>query len=91
VLAIKELVNAGSFSTVHSAIAKLSPIQDALDEKEALKLFQALVANPEIHLISSDDDVKEFYEGLMSQHWKVLAGTKLYDQVTTYVDDPAPF
>jgi predicted nucleic acid-binding protein len=89
-LAIKALVGAGSWQQTHAAIAQLSPFSADLTGEEAKELFDALVANPEIHAIASDSDVESFYQGLLQNHWKVLS-TEEYEAVTQHVEEDVPF
>jgi predicted nucleic acid-binding protein len=89
-LAIKALVESGSWQQTHSAIAQLSPFSADLTPDEAKELFDALIANPEIHVISTDSDVHDFYQSLLASHWKVLS-TDEYEAVTGHVPDPVPF
>lgn len=89
-LAIKALVESGSWSQTHSAIAQLSPFSADITADEAKEIFLALVQNPEIHIISSDSDVEAFYQGLLATYWNVLS-TDEYKAVTEHVEDPIPF
>lgn len=89
-LAIKALVQSGSWAATHSAIAKLAPFSADLTADEAKELFDALVHNPEINAVSGDSDVEDFYQGLLQNHWEVL-GSEAYQAVTAHVADPVPF
>lgn len=89
-LAIKALVQSKSFWSTHAAIAKLAPHSADISSDEASELFSALLSNSEIYLISSDNDVKGFYEGLLVDHWSALSSED-YKKVTEYVQDPIPF
>ena len=90
VYAIKSLIESKSWSSTHAAIAQLSPVLPDITADDAKKLFLALVSNPQIHAIASDDDVKAFYENLLENHWNVL-DKDLYSMVTMHVEDPLPF
>jgi len=89
-LAIKALVESGSWQQTHTAIAQLSPFSADFTPDEAKELFDALVANPEIHAVAGDDDVRSFYLGLLQTYWKVLS-TEEYEAVNQHVDDDMPF
>ena len=89
-LAIKTLIESGSWQQTHQAIAQLAPFSADLSGSEAKQLFLALVNNPEINAIADDSDVKEFYETLLTAHWNVLE-TEEYEAVTEHVADPVPF
>jgi predicted nucleic acid-binding protein len=89
-LAIKALIESGSWAATHSAIAQLAPFSVDLTAEEAKELFQALIQNPEIHAIATDGDVEGFYQGLLQNHWKVLAPDE-YEAVTQHVEENVPF
>lgn len=89
-LAIKALVESGSWQQTHSAIAQLTPFTTDLSGEEAKELFDALLANPEINVIAGDSDVESFYQGLLQNHWKVLS-TEEYEAVTQHVEEDVPF
>jgi predicted nucleic acid-binding protein len=63
--AIDGLKESGSFAETHAAIAELSPFVDALTLEEVEELTQAAEKNTQIAWISTDEDVKEFYEPLL--------------------------
>ena len=90
ILAIKKLVGSKSFDQTHSAIALLAPLSADITGDEASMLFSALIDNSEIHAIAEDTDVKEFYEGLLVDHFSVLSNED-YEAVTAYVEDKVPF
>lgn len=89
-LAIKSLVASNSFQETHTAISKLSPLITDLSKEEIRVLFMALIENGEINGISSDDDIQEFYEQLLTDHWGVLSGEE-YKAVINHVPDPIHF
>lgn len=89
-LAIKQLLESSSFTETHAAIARLASFAADLSPEEARALFVGLVANPEIHQIAGDSDVKELYQILLRDHWNLLTKEE-YAQVTDFVEDPIPF
>lgn len=88
--AIKQLVESSSFTETHAAVARLASFAADLSPEEARALFVGLVANPEIHQIAGDSDVKDLYQILLRDHWNILSKEE-YDKVTDYVEDPIPF
>lgn len=70
--AIKELVSAGFYAQTHSAIAKLQPIIEEIEEKEALAILTAVTVNSQISDILADADVEQFYKAL---HLKFILST----------------
>jgi hypothetical protein len=88
--AVKELGSSQSWAATHAAISKLAPLSTDLTSEEAKQLFSFLVSNPEIHAISEDEDVKSFYQDLLTNHWEVLTKEE-YEKVTGFVEDPIPF
>jgi len=90
ILAIKQLIDSNSFASTHSAIAKIAPLFPAIDKDDAKRLFLALINNPEINLISGDQDVKDLYENLLASFFDVLSESE-YESVTLHVPDPIPF
>ena len=89
-LAIRSLVESKSFSQTHSAIANLAPFIPSLTHDDALALFDALIDNPEINLISEDKDVQDFFTTLILDHYESMEKELFYD-VTEYIKDPFPF
>jgi hypothetical protein len=63
--AIEQLVNSGSFSSTHNAVAKLSSLKETLTFNEIVKLLQATIANNQISWIASDTDVYNFYRSIV--------------------------
>jgi hypothetical protein len=70
-LAIRSLVNSGTFANTHSAIAKLSKYAE-FNKSQANDLAQALFSNSQVGWILDDQDVFEFYELLLKNHGALL-------------------
>ncbi|WP_155976279.1 PIN domain-containing protein [Novispirillum itersonii] len=64
--AISYLVNSGSFSSTHDAIAKLTPFIDAISKDELIEIVNAALENSQIKRISMDSDVRRFYYEIMN-------------------------
>lgn len=58
------LENSNSFATTHEVIAKLSEIKSR-PQHEAQKLISIALKNTQIRYILKDQDVKEFYKGII--------------------------
>lgn len=65
--AIDSLVNTGSFSGTHVAVAKLYTFADELSWAEADAVLTAGMANSQINWISTDPDVATLYRTLMAK------------------------
>lgn len=72
--AVENLVNSGSFSSTHAAIDRLSLLVDNLSWQDAERIFNAGITNSQISWISSDSDVRGFYQTLIAKY-----GHKLED------------
>ena len=66
--AINALVQSGSFTTTHSAIAKLEVLRATLNTADAERLLRAAVENSQIGWIASDSDVYAFFTALLDEH-----------------------
>lgn len=86
-LAIKALVESGSWQQTHTAIAQLSSFLADFTGDEAKELFDAITANPEIHVIASDSDVEAFYFSLLQAHKDVLSS----EEYLAVVEHVVPF
>ncbi|WP_433767302.1 PIN domain-containing protein [Pseudomonas putida] len=78
--AILELVESGSFSTTHWAVAELNSYLSLLTKDDAERLFQAAIDNNQIHWIMSDEDVNDFYLSLFN-NWVTEIDAELADEV----------
>jgi Fic family protein len=63
--AIDRLRESGSFQTTHAAIEGLGPFTDALTADEIAELIEAAQTNSQVKWISTDEDVKSFYDPLL--------------------------
>ncbi len=63
--AIDRLKESGSFARTHNATAELGPFTDTLTLNEIEELIEAAQTNNQIALISTDEDVKQFYQPLL--------------------------
>ena len=88
--AIQNLINATSFSAVHTAIETLLPLQVSITSNEAKDLLLALIDNSQINLISEDNDVDIFFTNLLLSYWDSLTDEQ-YKAVVGYIGDPFPF
>lgn len=62
---IEALLNSGSFKNTHSLISELSIYNNwSLKQKE--KIVEAAIKNQQVFLILKDDDIKSFYEIILS-------------------------
>lgn len=66
-LAIRSLVNSGTFTSTHAAIDKLSKYTE-FSKSQANELAQVALSNSQINWIISDSDVHEFYKSLLENH-----------------------
>ena len=100
--AINELVNSGSFSTTHSAVAKVQTFLDELSWTEADAVLTAALTNKQISWISTDSDVASLYNTLMAKFsnkiaatWKTQLEALFKPEVQTPIvdenDDDVPF
>lgn len=86
-LAIKKLVESGSWSSTHTAIAGLSPFSADITPTEAKALFAAFLNNSEIHDVGADPDVSAFFSGLLDSYADVLSSEdfKIIAEIVEYV------
>lgn len=75
-LAIRNLVNSGSFSSTHSAISKLAKYAE-FNKSQVNELVQACLANDQVNWIICDSDVEEFYKSILSNHEELIEGELL--------------
>lgn len=66
--AVQMLVNSGTFSTTHAAIALLTQFRSTLRLSDAKRLIQAAVDNDQIRWIASDSDVYAFFAAMLTEH-----------------------
>lgn len=78
--AILELVESGSFSTTHWAVAQINNYLPVLTKEDAERLFQAAIDNNQIRWIMSDEDVNDFYLSLVNK-WVTEINAELADEV----------
>jgi predicted nucleic acid-binding protein len=62
-LAIKDLVNSGTFAKTHNAIARLLKYSE-FNKSQVNELLQVALTNSQINIIINDHDVNEFYSNL---------------------------
>ena len=62
---ISALAGSGSFAETHGAIAELSAV-GYFTRKQALRLVQALDGNQQVNWIFGDDDVRSFFQNLLT-------------------------
>jgi hypothetical protein len=78
--AVQNLVDSGSFSTTHYAVANLVPYLPHLTEQDAVALFRGAVTNSQIGWIITDEDVGDFYLSLLNE-WATALDHDLADEV----------
>lgn len=89
-LAIADLVDSESWQETRNAIERLTPLLPAITLANARSLFSALVDNYEIHSISDDSDVEQFFHVLLTKYWDSLPNVEL-EKVEIYIKDYLPF
>lgn len=93
---IANLAESGSFASTHLAIARLSRFNTFTD-REVNQIMMAGIGNNQVHGISEDEDVKEFFKSLVRERANKIPQEVLKeyqikfcsDEVTG--DDGAPF
>jgi len=65
--AINRLKSSGSFEQTHTAVSKLTEFADLLTVAEIDDLVDAALDNSQIRWISTDDDVKVFFQKIVEQ------------------------
>lgn len=70
-LAIRALVNSGTFASTHSAISKLQKYAE-FNKSQANELVQICFTNDQVGWILSDQDVNDFYKVLLNNHGEIL-------------------
>jgi hypothetical protein len=78
--AILNLVDSGSFTTTHSAVANLNRYLQQLTKQDAEQLFQAATDNSQIRWIISDEDVNDLYLSLVTQ-WVAEVDPEFADSI----------
>lgn len=71
--AVQMLVNSGSFSKTHAAIALLTQFKSTLRLSDARRLIRAAVENDQIRWIASDSDVYAFFAAILTEHSNIDA------------------
>lgn len=75
-LAIRNLVNSGSFSSTHNAISNLTKYAE-FNKSQVNELVQACISNEQIGWIINDTDVKQFYNSLIENHKSIIEADML--------------
>jgi hypothetical protein len=66
--AIQNLIDSGSFSTTHAAIARLNLLKHTLNKSDAERLINAAVNNDQVKWIATDSDVYTFFVSLFTEY-----------------------
>lgn len=71
-LLIFDLINSGSFKMTHHGISSIKDYSKYFSDAEIESLIRAAVNNDEILMISTDQDVKDFFSSLFRLNSKVI-------------------
>lgn len=68
-VAIEALEKSGNFASTHKQISNLNAAYDGIDVGDALRIFRAIIVNPQVRWIANDADVREFYKKLFTRFY----------------------
>jgi len=71
-LALDNLLNSGSFSSTHTAIAVLKNHSEQLTPEDYNKIINAGLDNDQIYGINDDEDVRAFYSKIFNEHQDLI-------------------
>jgi len=87
-IAVDRLIQSGSFSTTHEAIAELQLYLDAITWDDADAILVAGIANNQIAWIGTDYDVATFYRALIEKFETKLLDERIAELKALFKTDP---
>ena len=84
---VEQLAQSGSFATTHAVIASLSKVAD-FPNQQIEELVSIAELNNQVGRIINDDDVSEFYKGILLKYGEVMKPTSRQKLEELFTPEP---